>query len=125
MRFIRYKRIVASVFVAYIVVLLSACQSNVKSDITTFRNDNVSFSTGTIFVTAQDPGVANSLEFTFYREKLEQRLKLMGYTPIGEGQGDEVDKQSAISPDYVAYLNYSVSRQESDSRRGRVYLEGY
>ncbi len=94
---------------------LSACESTVRTQIQTFRNDAAGAAlSGKVYIAPAGGEKDNSLEFDFYRKKLAQRLAAIGLT--------ETDKASA---DYIATLGYGVSRQEKDRPNTRVYVSGY
>jgi len=94
--------------------LVIGCQSVVRTDIETFRNEQAAFSIGTIRVLPADETPADSLEFRHFKDKLEHRLSVAGYTPTQAGEAR-----------YVARLGYSVSRQEKDKPQSRIYVGGH
>jgi len=92
---------------------ISACSSVVRTDVQTFRDENASFSTGTIRVATESDEAPETLEFRYYKDKLEQRLSSLGYTPTEDENAQ-----------FIAKLGYSVSRQEKDKPHSRVLIGG-
>ncbi|MFL0799991.1 MAG: hypothetical protein K6L80_06065 [Agarilytica sp.] len=94
-------------------ISLSACQSIVRTDISTFRSSDTALPVGTILITGKDASESKSLEFRYYRNKLAERLAALGYTPV-----DSADAK------FKAVLSYGVLRQEKDEPQSRVIIGG-
>ena len=101
----------AAPLVAVLLLQLSACSSYVQTTISTFRDDTIAATLGSIKVVPKDPSLTSSLEFRFYSEKLEARLAQMGYQ-VQDGPTD-----------YLASLDYRVQRREAENR-GSAYILG-
>lgn len=95
-------------------VSLLACASLVRTDISTFSKDSSSISTGTIRVIAADKDETESLEFDYFKGKLENRLQSAGYTPVDSDDAE-----------FIATLSYGVIRQEKDKPSSRVVIGGH
>ena len=80
---------------------LIACQSNVKTSVETFRDENRSFEVGRIKVVPGSDALKGSLEFDYFRSKLAERLAGVGFSPVEDD-----------SAEFIAKLDYSVERQE-------------
>lgn len=94
------------------VILISACSSSVRTKISTFRDSAVPVGAGTIKVEPLDTALKGSLEFKYYKEGLEAKLQQAGYTvQAGETQ-------------YVARLNYNVTRREAEQTQGTRIMVG-
>ncbi len=96
-----------------LLISLSACQSIVRTDVSTFRSSEVALPVGTILITGKDEKESTSLEFKYYRDKLAERLSGLGYTPV-----DTADAA------FKAVLSYGVLRQEKDEPHSRVVIGG-
>ena len=99
-----------------VIVLLNItnCATRVSSKVSTYRNDANILTPSLIVVKPEDSVAGDSLEFRFFKSKLEGKLVELGY-------------QIAQSPDdavYVAYLGYGVEQLESEQRGGRVFISG-
>ncbi len=107
-----------SAFVRVIIVVLSltlaACQPVVRTNIETFNDENRNFSAGSIRVVGEDEPENPSLEFRYYKDKLEAKLADAGYQPTDAGDTS-----------YLARLGYSVSRQEKNRPSSRVVIGGH
>lgn len=87
-------------FAAVLIVLLAGCASSVRTKISTFHDSSVAVGAGTIRVEPLNDSLKGSLEFGYYKERLEEKLKQAGYSvQTGNTQ-------------YVARLDYNVSRRE-------------
>lgn len=103
------------IILAASIILLSACQSSVRTDIQTFRNESMAVPTsGTVYIQPAGGDEQRSLEFDYYKKKLAERLRTLGL--------QETESKQA---DYIATLGYAVSRQEKDEPSKRVYISGY
>ncbi len=96
-----------------LLISLSACQSIVRTDVSTFRSSEAALPIGTIFITGKDEAESKSLEFTYYRDKLAERLRALGYTPVDVSEAK-----------FKAVLSYGVLRQEKDEPHSRVVIGG-
>lgn len=98
-----------------LLVLLAGCQSLVRTDISTFRDDRVALGKGSIVVQPISDEQRDSLEYQYFKTKLESKLISAGYSLA-----------SASEADYSARLDYGVNRQEADQRydRGRIVHVG-
>ena len=104
--------VVRLVLLVLLPVWLLACTSNVRTTITTFKNESAPLSVGTIRVVP----VANlpktkELEFDFYKTKLESKLQDIGYTPVDD-----------VSAKYIAYLHFDVMRRERERDNSDIYF---
>ncbi|MBU2984416.1 hypothetical protein KO528_03570 [Saccharophagus degradans] len=89
-------------FAAALIVLLAGCASSVRTKISTFHDSSVAVGAGTIRVEPLNDSLKGSLEFGYYKERLEEKLKQAGYSvQTGNTQ-------------YVARLDYNVSRREAE-----------
>lgn len=95
-------------------LLLSACQSIVRTDVATFHKEDAVFDSGSVVVLPKDGVATSNLEFAFYKTKLEQHLSDMGLSPTDSDDAD-----------FVARLGYSVSRQEQDKPNSRMLIGGH
>lgn len=105
--FVRLSIVIASVF-------LVACQSVVRTNIETFRDEKRDFSAGSIRIVSEDEVENPSLEFRYYRDKLEAKLAQTGYQPT-----------ESKDAEFIAKLGYRVSRQEKDRPNSRVVVGGH
>ncbi|VUD56816.1 hypothetical protein TDB9533_02413 [Thalassocella blandensis] len=98
-----------------LILLLGACQSSVRTDIQTYRNETAGIpAAGTVYIKPASGEEHVSLEFEFYKKKLAGRLKALGLEQTENKQAD-----------YLATLGYAVSRQEKDEPSKRVFISGY
>jgi len=98
-------RLVKRLAALFFVCALVSCASKVRTNITTFTNENTSFSVGTIQITNLVPrNNQNSLQFEFYKRKLAAKLEGIGYKVV--------DSDNA---DFIAFLDYGVVRRERES----------
>ena len=103
-------KVVISTFFRFSIFLflsswLIACSSNVRTTITTFKNESTPFAVGTIRIAPiADLPKMKELEYGFYKAKLEEKLKSIGYTPVND-----------TSANYTAYLHFDVMRREKES----------
>lgn len=138
-----------------VLLALSAigCQSIVRTDISTFRDEGAISALGTIRITSErltetaegnfvgqkhgsgdeniskdvkreavdeadrkttDKVDSDSLEFSYYKDKLASRLQSAGYTFT-----------DADDSEYLARLSYGVIRQEKDEPSSRVVIGGH
>ncbi|MFT5083231.1 MAG: hypothetical protein ACI9Y1_001271 [Lentisphaeria bacterium] len=102
-----------SILAVSVVLMLASCQSNVRTDIATFRNTSIPFAKGDIRVVPVDIKGTENLEFRYYKIRVEDKLRALGFTPT----------ESATS-EYIAQLAYGVSRQEADKLGSRVFVSG-
>ncbi|MFL0802083.1 MAG: hypothetical protein K6L81_00050 [Agarilytica sp.] len=98
---------------ALLLISLSGCQSIVRTDVSTFRSNDAALPVGTILITGKNEEESKSLEFNYYRDKLAERLSVLGYTPV-----DSSDAK------FKAVLSYGVLRQEKDEPHSRVVIGG-
>lgn len=105
-------RIFRTGLVLALVICICACSSSVRTKVSTFRDAGVPVGSGTIKVEPLDPGLKGSLEFKYYKEGLERKLSQVGYQ-IANG-----DTQ------YIAKLDYSVTRQEAENTKGSKIVVG-
>lgn len=104
--------VVRLTLLVFLSVWLIACTSNVRTTITTFKNDSIPLSVGTIrVVPIDDLPKTKKLEFDFYKAKLESKLADMGYTPIDDS-----------SAKYIAYLHFDVMRREKERNNSDIYF---
>ena len=109
----QFKVLIKVTLSAVALLILAGCESTVVSQIETFRNDDIALKGDSIAVRSKNQAIENSLEFRFYKEKLESKLKNYGFNVI----------QAEEPSDFVALLGYSVNEVESEERnRGSVYL---
>ncbi len=107
-------------FLCALCLAMTACQSIVRSDVSTFREEGAVLGEGTIFVSAadavnaDDKATTESLEFRFFKDKLTKRLQRAGYVPADKGTAQ-----------YHATLSYGVIRQEKDKPDTRVVIGGH
>jgi len=85
------------------ILFLAACASTVKTRVNTFSAPAASLGGGTLVVQPAREELKRSLEFAWYREKVEAALRDLGYTPVTEGA------------DFVALLDYGVEAVPNDS----------
>ena len=112
MLFIPLVSVVRLVLLVFLPIWLIACTSNVRTTITTFKNESVPFSVGTIrVVPVKNLPKTKELEFDFYKTKLESKLKEIGYTPVDD-----------LSAKYVAYLHFDVMRREKETHDSDIYF---
>ena len=93
----------------FLVCFITGCSTIVTSSISTFRNDELSLGKGTIWVTAESEELAETLEFRFYKTRLQEHLVKLGYSVAERADAE-----------YVAYLGYGVEILEEDPSRGTV-----
>lgn len=91
------------------ILFLASCASTVKTRVNTFSAPSASLGGGTLVVQPAREELKRSLEFAWYREKVEAALRDLGYTPVVEGA------------DFVALLDYGVEAVPTD---GDAYVSG-
>ncbi len=77
--------------------LLSGCMSFVRTTTTTFHGQGHE-QRGSILVAAADAKVNDSLEFSHYKKRVEQKLSTIGYTI----------SQTADNADFIALIAYGI-----------------
>lgn len=82
-------------------VLIAGCASTLETRVSTFRDESAVIGDGTIKVVPGESQLTDSLEFDYYKKKLEEKLASLGYTPI-----DDENAQ------YIAELGYWVEERE-------------
>ncbi len=102
------------VLALFVLVNITNCATRVSSKVSTFRNDANLLSPGTIIVKPEEGVAGDSLEFRYFKEKLEEKLKEQGYKT----------RQLDQEPEYIAYLGYGVEQLERDDKGGRIYFTG-
>ncbi|PCK08367.1 MAG: hypothetical protein COA42_09635 [Alteromonadaceae bacterium] len=101
-----------------VIVALSACETSVRSAVSTYRNEGFNFAAGSVLVVAEHAEQDDSLEFAFFKQKLEERLVKVGYSIHPKGAAPE-------GAAYLVKLSYHIDRQESDSHSsGRILYSG-
>lgn len=104
--------VVRFVLLVLLPIWLLACTSNVRTTITTFKNESAPLSIGTIrIVPIANLPKTKELEFDFYKTKLEHKLKGIGYTPTDD-----------VSAKYIAYLHFDVMRRERERNNSDIYF---
>lgn len=86
------------------VVFTAACASAVKTRVNTFSSPAAGQARGTLVVQPAREELKRSLEFAWYKEKLETSLRGLGYTPVAE----------AGEAEFVALLDYGVEAAPDD-----------
>jgi len=95
-------------------LLITACQSAVRTDIATYRDEQLTLIPGSVRVVPDSEETSETLEFRYFKDKLEIRLGAAGFRAV-----------EAETADYTARLGYSVSRQEKDKPNSRVFIGGH
>ncbi len=90
----------AITFLLLLVGFISGCASTLETRVSTFRDESAVIGQGTIKVVPDKSELTDSLEFGLYRQKLEQKLAALGYTPVED------------NPRYIAQLGYWVEERE-------------
>jgi hypothetical protein len=80
------------------------CAGTVKTRVNTFSTPAAGSDRGTLVVLPAREELGRSLEFAWYREKVEQVLSGLGYTPVADREAAE----------FVALLDYGVEAARSD-----------
>lgn len=85
-----------------LILFVTGCSSSVRTKISTFHDTSVAVGAGTIRVEPLNENLKGSLEFGYYKERLEQKLTQAGYS-VQSGKTQ-----------YVARLDYDVTRREAE-----------
>lgn len=83
---------------------LASCVSAVKTRVNTFSVPAASIGRGTLAILPADEELKRSLEFAWYREKVEAALRGLGYVPVAD----------TAAAEFVALLDYGVEAAPSD-----------
>lgn len=86
------------------ILFLTACASAVKTRVNTFSAPSTTLGVGTLVVKPAREELKRSLEFAWYREKVEASLRGLGYSPVADAEGAE----------FVALLDYGVEEVQAD-----------
>ncbi len=89
------------------VILCSGCVSQVATRVNTFRASGPMAASAAIAVTAQDTAQTKSLEFDFYKTRVEQALVKQGFRVA-----------NLRDAQYVAQLDYGVKRLDINKGSG-------
>lgn len=112
------------VFVFIFIILLTACQGRVKSQVTSYRDADFSFPLGSVEVlpseSLREKLGDNDREFDYFRRQLQARFEKAGYQTF-EMQEDSSDTSL---PKYKVFLNYHVERREVDKSNPHIYAHG-
>lgn len=84
----------------------SACSHKVYTKINAFRADNTEFGRGPILVRAATQETGESLEFAYYKGRIEAALANLGYEPVSD----------AAAAQFQAVVSYGVEESEAEDR---------
>lgn len=65
-------------------LVLSGCASTLETRVSTFRDESAVIGGGTIKVVPEESHLTDTLEFSHYRKKLEEKLVALGYMPVSD-----------------------------------------
>lgn len=94
-----------------VLVLLSGCTSTVRTRVSTFVEPTADFGEGTIAVKHADESKENSLEFEFYKAKVEAHLRNLGYRIAAPEDAQ-----------YIAHVGLEVEKLEPSWRHSSFFV---
>lgn len=101
--------------VVLLALALSACASNLKSDVARFHKLNEVQPGATFSIVPQDPALQGSLEFEQYAALVRGELTKFGYQPVN----------AANASDLVVELNFGISEGEQVIRSRPTAYYGF
>lgn len=96
--------ILTTLMLALVMVGNTSCSHRVYTKINAFKADTADIGRGPIVVRAESLEAAESLEFAYYRSRIEAALARLGYQPVA----------SAETADYQAVVSYGVEQSEAE-----------
>lgn len=85
---------------------LAGCSQQVYTKVNAFKQDSAEFGRGEVVVRAADAQSADSLEFAYYRGRIEAALSKLGYVPVAE----------RASAEYETLISWGVAESEAEDR---------
>lgn len=85
---------------------LAGCSQQVYTKVNAFKQESATFGRGEIVVRAADPQSADSLEFAYYRGRIEAALAKLGYVPVADPTAAE----------YETLVSYGVAESDVEDR---------
>ncbi len=82
----------------------TACSHRVYTKINAFRADTADIGRGPVVVRAASQDAAESLEFAYYKSRVEAALARIGYEPVADGGAAQ----------YQAVVSYGVEQSEAE-----------
>lgn len=85
---------------------LAGCSQQVFTKVNAFKQESAEFGRGEVIVRAADPQSADSLEFAYYRGRIEAALAELGYVPVTD----------PASAEYETVVSFGVAESEVEDR---------
>lgn len=101
-----------TLFVAFAAFVVVGCASNVRTKVSTFISPSASLTGASVMVKPFDASQTGALEFKFYKDILENKLKAEGFSI------------NNANPSHIALLGYNVTRKEADGYRTGTVVFG-
>ncbi len=84
---------------------LAGCSQQVYTKVNAFKQDSAEFGQGEVIVRAADAQSAESLEFAYYRGRVEAALANLGYVPVTD----------PAAADFEALVSYGVAESDAEN----------